>query len=207
MPAFHVEFYPYSGLTHTIRLRGGLALVRLAAFMRNAPPHVLESLAAVLLGRLFRSSFSKSVSESYLSFVRSPSLQRKLIRHKRKLAPKAYQPAGKRYHLRKLFSRLNRAYFRGRLKVPRLGWTGRQARTILGRFDPIRDAITLSSFLDRQEVPRFVTEFVLFHEMLHLAHPSRRSGWRCRFHTPEFRNEEKRFRNYSEATRYLRHLR
>lgn len=203
IPAFEVEFFPYSDLTHTIRLRRGLAFVRLATLMQDAPRPVLESLAAMLLGRLYRRSVPKAVSTPYLSFVRSLLLQRKLVHHKRRFASKVCQPVGTFYDLRQLFSRLNRIYFEGRFRRPRLGWTGRQACTRLGRYDPIPQAITLSSFLDRRPVPRYVVEFVLFHEMLHMTHPGQHNLCRSYFHTREFRKEERRFRRYAEARAYL----
>ncbi len=207
MPAFEVEFFPYSDLTHTIRLRAGLALVRLASLMCDAPRPVLESLATLLLGRLYRRSIPDAVSAPYLSFVRSPLLQRKLVHYRRRLTSRASQPVGKFYNLHRMFSRLNHTYFEGRLRTPRLGWTGRQARTVLGRYDPIPRAITLSSFLDRRQVPRYVVKFVLFHEMLHMTHPGRHSPCRSHFHTREFREEEKRFRLHAQARDYLRRLR
>ncbi len=205
VPAFEVEFFPYSALTHTIRLRGGLALVRLAALMREAPRSVLEALAALLLARLYRRSVPNQLSTPYLNFVRSPRLRRRLAQHRRRTF-KGFQPVGRVYDLGKVFSRLNRTYFNSRLKRPHLGWTGRQARTVLGRYDPVPQAITISSFLDRPQVPAYVLKFVLFHEMLHMAHPGRLRRHRSHFHTSEFRRAEKRFRHHAAAEAYLRHL-
>lgn len=205
VPAFEVEFFPYSTLTHTIRLRGGLAFVRLAAVMGEAPRSVLEALATLLLARLYRRRLPNELSSPYLNFLRCPRLRRRLAHHRRRTL-KRFQPVGRVYDLGKIFSRLNRIYFHGRLRRPHLGWTGRQARTLLGRYDPAPQAITISSFLDRQEVPAHVLEFVLFHEMLHMAHRGRLRRHRSHFHTSEFRRAEKRFRHHAAAEAYLRRL-
>jgi hypothetical protein len=49
-----VEFRPYAGLTHTIRLREEVAIVRLSDVMRGAPLLIFEAVAAMLLARLYR---------------------------------------------------------------------------------------------------------------------------------------------------------
>jgi len=55
----------------------------------------------------------------------------------------------------------------------------------------------------RPGVPACAVEYVLFHEMLHLKHPTRRSGCSLVSHSPEFREEEKRFPAYARARKYL----
>ena len=44
----------------------------------------------------------------------------------------------------------------------------------------------------------------LFHEMLHVKHPTRRSGCSLVSHSREFREEEKRFAEFERARRVLR---
>ena len=57
--------------------------------------------------------------------------------------------------------------------------------------------------MDRPGVPQFVVEYVLFHEMLHVKHPTRRSGCSLVSHSPEFRAEEKRFEHFGIARKVL----
>jgi hypothetical protein len=47
---------------------------------------------------------------------------------------------------------------------------------------------------------------VLYHEMLHVKHPTRRSGCSLVSHSPEFRAEEKLFADFARARRILDHL-
>jgi len=49
-------------------------------------------------------------------------------------------------------------------------------------------------------------EYVLFHEMLHVKHPTRRSGCSLVSHSREFRAEEKRFAEFDRARRVLDRL-
>ena len=66
--------------------------------------------------------------------------------------------------------------------------------------------IVLNRRMDRPEVPQMVVEYVLFHEMLHVKHPTRRSGCTLLSHSPEFRSEEKRFAHFATARKFLDRL-
>jgi predicted metal-dependent hydrolase len=55
-------------------------------------------------------------------------------------------------------------------------------------------------------VPRFVLEYVLYHEMLHLLFPVRMKGSRRCVHSAEFQAEERRFPMWQEAERLLKQL-
>jgi hypothetical protein len=142
-------------------------------------------------------------------------------------------PAGACHNLAPLFDQLNRDYFSGSLRRPHIGWSARPWRKQLGCFDPALDQIVLSSRLDRPSVPRYVVEYVLYHEMLHVKHPVRRasaisnlesqlpsseslravsrqdaagSGPSCalQIHSLAFRAEERRYAHFSAARRWLR---
>jgi predicted metal-dependent hydrolase len=60
--------------------------------------------------------------------------------------------------------------------------------------------------MDHPRVPQFAVEYVLYHEMLHVKHPTRRSGCSLVSHSREFRAEEKRFAEFDRARRVLDHL-
>jgi predicted metal-dependent hydrolase len=60
--------------------------------------------------------------------------------------------------------------------------------------------------MDHPRVPRVAVEYVLYHEMLHVKHPTRRSGCSLLSHSPEFRAEEKRFLEFAHARKILDQL-
>ena len=113
---------------------------------------------------------------------------------------------GTHHDLESLFAQLNRWHFAGRLHRPRLGWSARPWRTQLGCFDPALDQIVISTRLDRERMPRYVVEYVLFHEMLHVKHPIRRASCGLQAHSAEFRQQEKRFPLYDRARWFLTRL-
>jgi hypothetical protein len=105
-----------------------------------------------------------------------------------------------------VFEELNAKYFNRMLGQPRLGWSRRPSRSLLGHFDPSHNAIIISSLFDCAEVDRLALEYVMFHEMLHLRHPVEHGGAKRRVHTREFRQAEKQFDRFREAKELLKKL-
>jgi predicted metal-dependent hydrolase len=60
--------------------------------------------------------------------------------------------------------------------------------------------------MDRPNVPQYAVEYVLYHEMLHVKHPTRRSGCSLVSHSPEFRAEERLFSEFNRARKALDQL-
>ena len=116
------------------------------------------------------------------------------------------RPAGAHHDLGPLFDRLNGTYFEHALARPSLGWSTRAWRTQLGCFDPALDQIVINRQLDHTRVPEYVVGYVLYHEMLHVKHPTRRSGCSLISHSPEFRAEEKQFPEFDKARKILDRL-
>ncbi len=206
-PRFQVEFYPYSSLVLTIRRREEIVFVRLSDLLSRAPRPVLEGAAALLLSRLYRRRPPRLLITPYLEYARSGRTRDRLHRmRRRRVAPRAANPSGTCFDLDALFHRLNREYFSGTLQRPHLGWSARAWRRQFGCYDPGPNQILVNRRLDRPAVPACAVEYVLFHEMLHVKHPTRRSGCGLVSHSREFHEEEKRFSGYQRARRFLDRL-
>ncbi len=206
-PHFIVEFYPYANLVHTIRLHEDAAHVRLSDLLRAAPLVVREAAAAILLGRLYRRRPPHELVEAYREFSLARGTRRRVLRVRGARGRRVKNRArGAEHDLGTCFRGLNRKHFRGRLHRPRLGWSARAWRRQLGCFDPGLDQIVLNARLDRPGVPRYVVEYVLFHEMLHVKHPLRAASCGLQAHSAEFRREEKRFAGYERARKFLERL-
>lgn len=206
-PRFHAEFYPYANLTHTIRLVEDTAHVRLSDVFRGAPLAVLEATAAILLARVYRRPAGREFLRTYRAFALEQETRRRVMRVRRKRGRRVtVAPRGTHHDLETLFAQLNRRHFAGKMVRPRLGWSVRPWRTQLGCFDPALDQIVISSRLDRESVPCYVVEYVLYHEMLHVKHPVRRASCGLQSHSAEFRRQEKFFPHYERARRFLKRL-
>lgn len=206
-PRFRVEFYPYSSLVLTIRRRDDLVLVRLSDLLRRAPLPVLEGAAALLLSRVYRRKAPGELTNAYLEYARSHRTRAR-INHmrRRRIRPGAAGPQGRHFDLNRMFDDLNAQYFSGTLQRPHIGWSNRSWRRQFGCYDPGPNHILLNRRMDRPGVPRLAVEYVLFHEMLHVKHPTRRSGCSLVSHSPEFRAEEKQFPQFQQARRALDRL-
>lgn len=206
-PRFRVEFYPYSSLVLTIRRREDAVFVRFSDLLRRASRPVLEGAAALLLSRLYRRKASPQLTAPYLEYARSHRT-RSRIHHmrRRRVSPADANPVGRHFNLEELFAELNAKYFSGTLRRPHIGWSRRGWRRQFGCYDPGPNQILLNRRMDGPNVPRVAVEYVLFHEMLHVKHPTRRSGCSLVSHSPEFRREEKRFAEFEKARRVLDRL-
>jgi hypothetical protein len=174
----------------------------------DAPHHVIHSLALILLAKIYRRSVVGPHYHNYRSFILGSVMQER-ARHARTTrgrGPRPAVPQGRWQNLETNFERLNARYFGGKLERPRLTWSTSKSRRILGRYDATHHTIFISLLFDSPRVPEFVLDYVLYHEMLHVKHPSRAGNCRMLTHTPEFRAEEVRFESYKQATDWLRQI-
>ena len=118
--------------------------------------------------------------------------------------PRSVAPArGKVYDLEQVFRSLNRRFFQNRVRA-RILWGLRarreRKRTIrLGYYCDTEKKIVINPALDRRSVPRFVLEWIVFHEMLHQVVGFSWIHGVLVAHTPEFRRREQRFPRYNQA--------
>lgn len=206
-PNFRVEFYPYSSLVITIRRRQDVFFVRLSDLLGRAPVDVLEGAAALLLARVYRRRTPRLLVKPYLEYARSDRTRTRISSMRRsRVRLKHTAPQGKHYDLSALFDQLNQKYFANSLERPHIGWSTRGWRRQFGCYDPGPNQILLNRRMDVPGVPQFVVEYVLYHEMLHVKHPTRRSGCSLISHSPQFRAEEKRFDHFDPARKFLDRL-
>jgi hypothetical protein len=207
LPAIHVRIRPYVNTMGKISLDQEKLEVRLSDLVSGAPSTVREALARILLGKLLRRPAPQVHVTCYRQWLNRREVRRTLHLVRQSRGRKFLSgPEGDHFHLDRLFESINAAYFDGLMARPALGWSRNPSRTLLGHYDPSHNAIILSRILDRAGVPGFVVEYVLFHEMLHLKHPTEHRGSRRSVHPPEFRREEKNFASYAEAKAWLKSL-
>lgn len=203
-PEIEARFYPYVGLSSTIRLRNGRVHARVSDILAGSPREVLFALACILVAKLYRLKTPKAQERIYRRYTLDPSVLDASHDSRRKRGHKlTTSPCGKVYDLGKIFEELNVQYFGGKLEQPQLSWSRTRTRRILGHHDHAHSTIIISRTLDNQRIPRVVIEYVLYHEMLHVKHPPRVISGRTSYHGPAFRRDERRFREFNEAVKWL----
>lgn len=114
--------------------------------------------------------------------------------------------AGTSHDLEECFRRVNDEYFAGRMVRPTLRWSRTPTLRTFGHYQFVRDLLTISASLDSPEVPEFLVDFLMYHELLHKQHGLTRSGERRYAHTAAFRRDEKKFARYAQAKAALEKL-
>ena len=207
LPALRVEFCRFANADSFIRLEGGALQVRMSDLLEGAPAPVMESLAFILLGKLYRKPIARLHAHRYKLYLNRRDVRRQAqlvrqIRGRKFLSG----PKGQHFDLEEIFERLNTLYFDGLMGRPQLGWSRGASRNLLGHFDPSHNAIIISRIFDHPKAPALALEYVMYHEMLHLRHPVEHHGVRRRVHTREFREAEKKFPRLKEAKEILKKL-
>jgi hypothetical protein len=204
LPTIHVHFKKYANADSRIALSDGVMRVQISDMLEGAPAPVQEALARILIGKLYRRPPDANALAIYRRYLNRADVRRTLYLVKQQRGRKQFRdPQGSTYDLHAIFDELNLAFFGGLMAEPQLGWSLRPSRTTLGHYDPSHNTIILSSLLDAGDAPELAVRYVMYHEMLHLRHPTVHKNTRRCVHTPEFKADEKLFPNYSEAKKLL----
>ena len=198
------SFYPYIGLTHTIRGRNDEWVVRVSDHCRRAPGLVLEAIAVILGCKVLRRRPARQIVDIYEQFRRDPAVQEEVAGRRRGRGKKRINSVAGRHHdLAAIYCSLNERYFGRRVEIGRVGWGLRASWRRLGHYDCLHQTITVSPVLDSPSVPQSVLAYLIYHEMLHAVFEDTGGSGRKRHHPPEFRRAERAYPGYSTAKKFL----
>jgi hypothetical protein len=202
-----VQFFPFANVNNTIRLREGNLLVRLSDLLEGAPDPVLRAIAHILIAKMYRKRIEAAHASRYRKYILSSAVRTKAhlirqLRGRKRLA----SARGTQYDLDLIFESLNLRFFGGMQARPKMSWSQKRARNLLGHYDPAHNAIIVSRIFDHPNVPRYAVEYIVYHEMLHLRHPVKLNGSRRCVHSAAFHAEEKLFPELEQAQRFIRRM-
>lgn len=204
VPSVHISFYPYVGINHTIRIREGAIFVRIGEICREMPLASHKGLAYILIGKLLRKKIPTGARQVYSAYVKTTEIREKATENKRARGRKVVTTSkGVVYDLDEIFADLNRQYFAGQIPTPVLTWSANKTYRILGHHDATHEHIAISRSLDTRDTPRYVVEYVVFHEMLHIHHPTKHVNGRRYNHTAAFKRDEQKFAYYEQAEKWI----
>jgi len=114
--------------------------------------------------------------------------------------------SGKYFDLQELLDDLNKRYFNDEVEV-KITWgkeppQRRRHSMRMGAYIYEDRLIRINPGLDREFVPRYFIEWIVFHEMLHDLHSFKMVGGRRMSHTNEFHEHETRFEHYEAARQW-----
>ncbi|MFO8072126.1 MAG: hypothetical protein R6V85_09650 [Polyangia bacterium] len=186
----------------SFRSRRGRIALRLHRMFRSADDGTLEALARYLRGR---DVTAESELDSYIAAHRGE------IRAARARRTPTRSALGDVYDLEEILAGVSARYFGGETGA-RIHWGRRPQRRKRRRSRRVSRAlatycyddrtIRVNPVLDSRRVPRYVVEWVVYHELLHHVLPVERAGKRSRYHTNSFRALERGFERYEDARRW-----
>lgn len=201
----HVQasYYPFKEFKTTWKRFGTTVSFKVTDYMQGAGEEVINDFAFCLFQRMQRRRrelYTARVSEYLCSDAFLRSNQEKYLKRSHNLTLEA---KGKEYDLDSLLASLQDRGLVGDCHGAFLTWTEKPNRFRMGYCSLIMRVVAISSALDSSQVPSFVAEYVLYHEMLHLL---TRSDPLRSYHDAEFRRLERRYPRWREAENWLRRL-
>lgn len=107
-----------------------------------------------------------------------------------------------------LYDSVNATYFEGRATLP-IRWGRRSfrfpSRSIrLGSYNLKTSEIRIHPLLDHPDIPTYVVEYIIYHEILHHFFPPLKNGRKRKIHHASFKQHEKAFPKYAQAKLFLK---
>jgi hypothetical protein len=199
------RFYPYIGLTHTIRPRKPGWIVRISDHCRCAPYPVLKAIITILAAKTLRRRVSKRAWETYDCWRRTAKVSDAVNARRTAKGRKRFAVHEGRWHpLPEILRDVSRRYFNDQIEIKKIGWGVRRSWRRLGHYDPAHQTITLSPVLDSPNVPRFVVDFIVYHEMLHAVFCDEESYGFRRHHPPVFQRTERAHPDYEAVKKFIK---
>jgi hypothetical protein len=200
-PRVRVDLFHLAGL-YRFAWRGGRGAFTLSEAFLDAPGVVLR--AAVKLAIPYtRKRLHRAKVRTYAA---GPEFELRLLQLETSGGSLLETPRGLVHDLETVFVDVNRANFGGRLGRPRLSWLSTTSLREFGHYVSATDLVLVSSQLDSPDVPRFVVEHVMHHELLHRELGAVGEGGRRVYHTAAFRQAERGFPRYAEADAFLERM-
>jgi predicted SprT family Zn-dependent metalloprotease len=178
------------------RKTDGSYFVRLHNMFSGAGEDVIKALSDYIEGK------RRGSREIIRGFINDNIDKIKLLPRQNSRPAARLYTAGRFFELNEIFDKLNREYFNGVIST-KITW-GRGSHNSrryirFGSYTEKDDIIRIHPILDRQFIPDFFIESIVYHEMLHKLVKTRVENGRRRVHTAEFKEMEKRFGDYKKA--------
>jgi len=197
-------FRPFKEFKVQWQRNGRSAAFQVTDYLRYADQDLLREFADRLFERIEAKGKPEIYTPNLKEWLRSRSFvesaQPMYLRRSQNLA---YSDEGSTYDLSESYDRLKGSGLVRDHDGLFLTWTKRPNHQRVGYCSALMRVIAISSVMDSARVPELVTDYVLYHELLHMEDGLSFSN---RHHGSGFRQRERRFPGWEEAERTLRTL-
>ncbi|QLH74430.1 MAG: M48 family metallopeptidase [Methanomassiliicoccales archaeon] len=204
LSVLYADFFPFKEFKTVWTKRGGALELKVTDYMAGARQDILEEFADCICRRIICKRSDEIYtpvmkewlqSQEFVELNRSTYLQRS-----RNLA---YTAKGIHYDLEEARTRLLSEGLLPDIPDNYITWTKRPNLQRMGYCSVIMRVVAVSSALDSGEVPEFVSDYVLYHELLHLNDGLKALG---SHHDAAFRTKERKYPRWKEAEVALRRI-
>jgi hypothetical protein len=184
----------------SVRWETDCTKVSLHRMFLEAPQNVLDSLACYIRQE------HKMISSEIKIFMEN-SLKKLDYSHTLDRSKLSCQ--GKVYNLQHLYDELNDQYFEGKVKLF-ITWFGKHAQlnkrcVTFGLYHHPLKLIKINRLLDSPNIPKYVINYVIFHEILHHICPSYMDEKGLhRIHSKEFKAKEESYEHFDIAHQWIK---
>lgn len=186
----YIEFLRYSGrfssYNANIMLKGKALTVNMSREWEEVADEIKIGLIQVLLNKMFKTSIKTFNIDLYHLFLKRVHIS----------VPKIHRDEV----LEASFHRVNDKYLNGSVELPNLVW-GRGSLRKLGSYEYGEDKISMSTIFKNS--PTELLDLVMYHEVLHKKHKFKSGVRKSHYHTKEFRADERRFEDFTNAEKRL----
>ncbi|MDR2866708.1 MAG: DUF45 domain-containing protein [Methanomassiliicoccaceae archaeon] len=197
------EFAEFKEFKVKWRRSCGWAEFEVSDYVKDAPENVLTGLAETIFSKISR-QVRNSYPQEMLSWITSDDFVRKkqpiyLTRAKNL----ARTPVGKHVDLDAAYRRLIDMGLMKDDKDIMITWTKHVNTKRVGYCSLLMKVVIISSILDTPDIPTFVSDYVLYHELIHVGRGFDPFGQR---HGTDFHLLERRYPMHKEAEEWLKRL-
>ncbi|MEI1278200.1 SprT-like domain-containing protein [Leptospira venezuelensis] len=193
-----LKFYPYRNGNHSISFYNGVLSAKFHTSLTEAREEIIFSFISLLISKLLGLKPKQVWKEEVAEFLNS-------LPESRTANSKKLKETGVTYDLKVILEEISSFYFpKMDTKLLSIGWADRLGKRRLGSYEKRNMNIRISPILDHNEVPLYVLEHVVHHEILHHILPTRIKNGHNSIHSPEFKRKEKEYVRYREAINWLK---
>lgn len=187
------NFRTYLSISRGVSLR-----ISLHRIFLSAPDDVLDALVSYAQG----DKKSQRVLQSYIT------KEKVHLDYSNRVDPEAFDVKGVVHNLQDIYDTINTTHFDSALKLSITYFEGKRNASrcaTLGSYCDTRKLIKIHKKLDTNTVPRYVVEYIVYHEMLHAIFPEQCDAQgRRRSHHVEFKRQERKFPHFLLAKLWIK---
>jgi len=202
--SYRIVLKPHAHLHYSYAIRDGCMNIELSDYLDDAPDHVIRDTCKAVVSWAVRGKYN--TPKSLMDLIHSEKFivgKRPLYLERSRTVTMDQQ--GRCKNLLDSVERLrdNGLICDDDIRNSFFSWVDHMSKYKFGQCNQLFRVVTVNPVLDSDEVPDYVLDFVIYHEILHLRQDPTKNR---RPHNSQFKCWERQFPLYDDAERYLKNF-